>query len=106
MHCRVTKVPVEDRRDTHDLRARNLARVSERSNASLDPSTSFYTEKTFERPFGNSFSYTAETAIFDEWLSGQRSRSELDTHLTSTAVVQALAEGIREPGVQKVIDFP
>jgi len=106
MHCRVTKVPVEDRRDTHDLRARNLARVSERSNASLDPSTSFYSEKTFERPFGNSFSYTAETAIFDEWLSGQRSRSELDTHLTSTAVVQALAEGIREPGVQKVIDFP
>jgi hypothetical protein len=106
MHCRVIKIPVEDKKGPLDLRARNFARVSARTNASLDPSAQFYTEKTIERPFGNSFSYSAETDIFDKWLSGSTTGSDLDSHLTTTAVLQALAESVFDNGRQKVIDFP
>lgn len=106
MHCRVIKIPVEDKEGPLDLRARNFARVSARTNASLDPSAEFYTEKTFERPFGNSFSYSAETAIFDDWLAGKKTRSDLDSHVTTTAVVQALADSIADGGGRREIDFP
>ena len=106
MHCRVIKIPVDDKRGPFDLRARNFARVSSRTNASLDPSAEFYSEQIFERPFGNSFSYSAETDIFDKWLSGCPTGSDLDSHLTTTAVLQALAESVFDNGRQRMIDFP
>ncbi len=106
MHGRVLKIPVEDKAGPTDLRGTNFARVSARSNALLMGKEEYYSEKTLEGPHGNSFSYNAETSVFDDWLAGIPTKSELSSHLTSTAFLQALAESVHQSGQSMSIDFP
>lgn len=103
---RVVKFPVEDKQGPTDLRGKNYARVTTRSNALLLGDNEYYSEKTLERPYGNSFSYSAESDIFDAWLRGQPTKSDLSSHLTTAAVIQALAESIHNNGRTYTIDFP
>ena len=103
---RVVKFPMEDKQGPTDLRGKNYARVTTRSNALLLGDNEFYSEKTLERPYGNSFSYSAETDIFDAWLRGQPTKSDLSSHLTTAAVIQAIAESIHNNGQTYTIDFP
>jgi hypothetical protein len=106
MHGRVLKVPLEDKAGPTDLRGKNFARVSARSNALLMGKEEFYSEQTLEAPYGNSFSYVAETAVFDDWLAGVPTKSDLGSHLTATAFLQALALSVHRTGQAVSIDFP
>ncbi|MBY0358687.1 MAG: hypothetical protein K2W82_11845 [Candidatus Obscuribacterales bacterium] len=106
MNCRVVKIPVDDKAGPTDLRGKNFARVIARSNALLMGTNEFYSENTIERPYGNSFSYSAETAVFDEWLAGIPTKSDLASHMTTTAVLQKLAESVHKSGQPMTLDFP
>jgi hypothetical protein len=106
LNARVTKIPANDRQEPTDLRTRNFARIISRANASLLRGEDFYAERTLERPYENSFSYSAETDIFNDWLSGRPTKSDLASHMTTMAVLQKLAEGIHTPGRTLTLDFP
>jgi predicted dehydrogenase len=103
---RVVKVPLGGRRDTEDLRARNLGQVITRANAVLLDEQEFYTEQRLERAYGDSFSFRAERAIFREWLEGRPGYSDVESHIPTAAVTQALAESLGNPGSEIVIPLP
>lgn len=80
-------------------------RLTTRSNAFVAGTQEFHNETIIHRPYGNSFSYSAETSVFDDWLAGKATRSSLASHLASTALLQTLAESVRDNGKKITIDF-
>lgn len=101
----VVKIPISARNSVTDLRGRNFGRIITRSNAVLLGDQEFYHEKEIHREYGNSFSFTAELQIFDEWLQGRETKSSLASHLPSVILLQKLAESISKPGKEIKIPF-
>lgn len=101
----VVKIPISGRQGPTDLRGRNFGRVTTRSNVDMTGDQEFHQERTITRPYGNSFSYAAESAVFNEWLEGHETRSSLQSHQASIALLQALAESLPRGGRKISIDF-
>jgi predicted dehydrogenase len=98
--ARVLKVPIGARRGDVDLRARNVAWVSQRSNALMLGHQEFVTEHSLQRPYGDSFSYRAEREIFIRWISGRETYSNLASHVPTAAVLEALGLSIQANGLE------
>ncbi|WP_292365558.1 hypothetical protein [Mesorhizobium sp.] len=101
----VVKVPLGSRKGQNDLRGKNLATITTRANAYVAGTQEFIAEERIARPYGNSFSYAAESELFEAWIEGRKTYSELASHLLGAALISALSEVISENGVETIIDF-
>ena len=104
-NAHVIKTPIGGRQGPTDLRGRNSGRITVRSNIEVTGDQEFHTEQSIHRPYGNSFSYSAEYAVFNDWLCGKQTRSSLESHLASVALLQALAESQKHSGEKITIDY-
>ena len=86
----VTKSPIGARHGEHDLRGVNSGTIVTRSNARLCGTQGFIRHESIERPYGNSFSYSAEAEIFHRWLHDQTTYSDFKSHAASCAILDAL----------------
>ena len=102
----VVKIPIGARQGNTDLRGKNIGIITTRSNATVMGDQEFYTQKILTRPYGNSYSYSAETEIFDRWISGKNSQSDLASHLPSVRLLETLSESTLRNGERLQIDFP
>ncbi|MGV7213397.1 hypothetical protein [Bradyrhizobium sp. UFLA05-112] len=62
----VVKIPISSRKSQSDLRGKNIGIVTSRSNALVAGTQDFLTEERITHPYGNSFSYAAESALFQD----------------------------------------
>ncbi|MGY4501242.1 hypothetical protein ACVWYH_005173 [Bradyrhizobium sp. GM24.11] len=98
MNGHVTKVPISSRKAHADLRGKNIGIVTSRSNALVTGTQEFTTEERIIHPYGNSFSYAAESTLFRDWIDGKKTYSDLESHLPTAAVTGALARMIQSNG--------
>jgi len=105
MNGHVVKIPISSRKDQSDLRGKNVGIVTSRSNAIITGTQEFVTEERLTHPYGNSFSYAAESTLFQDWIDGKKTYSDLDSHLPTAAVTDALARVIQSNGETIEIDF-
>jgi len=101
----VVEIPISDKPKPEDLRFRNFGRITTRSNVAIVESLAFHHERTIDCPAGNSLSDSAERAVFDKWISGEATNSDLSSHLPSMTLLQALAESVSKNGERITIDF-
>ncbi|AMA59853.1 hypothetical protein BCCGELA001_28730 [Bradyrhizobium sp. CCGE-LA001] len=101
----VVKVPISSRKSQSDLRGKNIGIVTSRSNALVTGTQDFLSEERITQPYGNSFSYAAESALFQDWIDGKRTYSNLDSHLATAAMTDALARVVQSNGETIEIDF-
>lgn len=88
----VHKRPINAKINKNDLRGKSFGRVTVRSNAFIANTQYFYKEEVFSRPYGNSFSYSAELKIFKDWLIKGKTTSSLSSHLDSMKLLEAIAK--------------
>ncbi|TCU32794.1 hypothetical protein [Rhizobium azibense] len=88
--ARVTKHPIGARMGDADIRGINSATVVTRSNARLARTQGFIRTEHFERPYGNSYSYSAEAEVFRRWLLNEPTYSDFASHVPSCAVLDGL----------------
>lgn len=105
MNGHVAKTPISSRKDQSDLRGKNIGIVTSRSNALVAGTQEFMTEERITHPYGNSFSYAAESTLFRDWIDGRKTYSNLESHLPTAAVTAALARMIHSNGETIEIDF-
>ncbi|MCA1476786.1 hypothetical protein [Bradyrhizobium sp. NBAIM08] len=105
MNGHVTKIPISARKGQVDLRGKNIGVVTSRSNALVTGTQEFMTEERITQPYGNSFSYAAESTLFRDWIDGKNTYSDLESHLPTAAVTSALARMIRSNGEIVEIEF-
>ncbi|MEX2746379.1 hypothetical protein AB3480_35460 [Rhizobium mongolense] len=86
----VTKHPIGARLGDTDIRGVNTATVVTRANARLARTQGFIRREHYERPYGNSYSYTAEAEIFERWLLDRPTHSDFQSHVPSCAILDAL----------------
>ncbi|KAG6041156.1 hypothetical protein E4U41_005794 [Claviceps citrina] len=86
----VTKYPIGARLGDTDIRCHNSATVVTRANARLARTQGFVRHEHFERPYGDSYSYRAESAIFERWLLDEPTHSDFSSHVPSCAILDAL----------------
>lgn len=86
----VTKHPIQARLGDTDVRGVNSATIVTRANARIARTQGFIRQETFERPYGKSYSYTAETEIFERWLQDKPTYSDLQSHVPSCAILDGL----------------
>lgn len=101
----VVKIPIGARQSPIDLRGKNIGKVTKRSNVILMNDQEFHNEYSVKRPYGNSFSYSAETEIFSQWINNGETKSSLASHLSSVSLLQALSESNVNNGEKITIDF-
>lgn len=101
----VVKVPIGARKSNTDLRGKNIGIITTRSNATLTGDQEFYKQNMLTRPYGNSYSYSAETQIFEKWILGEDTQSDLISHLPSITLLEALSKSIVNNGEKILIDF-
>jgi hypothetical protein len=78
-----------------------FAQVSTRSNASLLPDEEYNTFETFSGLFHSD----SNRELMTRWLLDQEERSQLQEHLPTMRLTQALAMSIQEPGFPVTIDL-
>lgn len=86
----VTKHPIDARLGDTDVRGVNSATVVTRANARLTRTQGFIRREHFERPYGSSYSYTAEAEIFERWLLNRPTYSDFLSHVPSCAILGGL----------------
>lgn len=86
----VTKYPIQARLGDTDIRGVNSATVVTRANARLARTQGFIRREQYERPYGNSYSYTAEAEIFERWLLDKPTYSDFSSHVPSCAILDGL----------------
>ncbi|MBY5935062.1 hypothetical protein KUV51_18805 [Tateyamaria omphalii] len=101
----VTKSPIGARIGENDLRGQNMGSVVTRSNARLTGTQGFFRSQNFERPYSNSYSYSAEAEIFKLWLQGANTGSDFNSHVPTCAILEALLKVARQPHETQVIDY-
>lgn len=99
----VTKHPIDARLGDADIRGVNSASVTTRSNPRLTRTQGFIRNETFERPYGNSYSYSAEAEIFNRWLLGEPTYSDFTSHLASCALLDGLLQ-LTQTGGSKIVE--
>lgn len=105
VNANVVKTPIGARVNKKDLRGKNTANVTVRSNADVTGTQEFYREEIITKPYGKSFSYCSESEIFLRWIRGERTFSELPSHLATIAVLQALTHLVKNNGKKVQINF-
>ena len=90
INANVTKHPIQARMGDSDIRGVNSGTVVTRSNARLTQTQGFIRHETFERPYGNSYSYSAEAELFEGWVLGKPSQSDFASHVPSCAILAGL----------------
>ena len=103
--ARVLKVPIGARNSLTDLRAKNIGQVTSRANAVLLDRQEFLTEEEIQRPYGSSFSFEAEKRIFDLWIKGQDTCSDICSHLSTAALLQSIGLSVSTGGREVSIPF-
>lgn len=86
----VTKSPIQARLGDSDIRGVNSATIVTRANARLARTQGFIRREHYERPHGNSYSYTTEAKIFERWLLDKPSYSDFSSHVPSCAILDGL----------------
>jgi hypothetical protein len=86
----VTKYPIQARLGDTDIRSVNSATVVARANARLARTQGFICREYYERPYGNSYSYSAESEIFERWLLDKPTYSDFSSHIPSCAILDGL----------------
>lgn len=102
----VTKHPIGARLGETDIRGVNSALITTRSNPRLTRTQGFIRKESFERPYGNSYSYSAEAEIFERWLLGESTYSDFASHLSSCALLDGLLQLTESGGAEIIkVDF-
>lgn len=86
----VTKHPIQARVSDTDLCGVNSATVITRANAKLARTQGFIRRECFERPYGSSYSYTAEAEVFERWLLDKPTYSDFSSHVPACAILAGL----------------
>jgi hypothetical protein len=86
----VTKHPIQARLGDTDIRCANSATVVTRANARLARTQGFIRHERYERAYGNSYSYSAESAVFERWLLDEPTHSDFPSHVPSCAILDGL----------------
>lgn len=104
INANVVKHPIQARLGDTDIRGVNAATIVTRSNARLAQTQGFIRREYFERPYGSSYSYTAEADIFERWLLNKPTHSDFSSHVPACAILDGLLQ-LGPDGGEVEIDF-
>ena len=86
----VTKHPIQARLGDTDTHGVNPTTIVTQANAQLARTQGFIRLEHYERPYGNSYSYTAEAEILERWLLDKPTYSDFPSHVPSCAILDRL----------------
>ncbi|MBP2156374.1 hypothetical protein [Erwinia rhapontici] len=104
-NANVVKTPIGARVNKQDLRGKNIGHVTVRSNADIAGTQEFFREEKIVKPYGKSFSYCSESEIFLRWIKGEKTYSDIASHLPTITLLEGLSKAVKNNGEKIKIEF-